>query len=101
MAKNKHKEKTKALLMDPSTGPKKYWKIAKQVYGSKKITSIPSIMVGNLIITTSMEKAKHFTKYFAEQQTQPQLAFNQRLAPIHFITNERLESIQTTPNQVQ
>jgi hypothetical protein len=100
MAKKNHNEKTRKLLMDPATGVKKYWKIAKQVYGSKKITSIPSLMVGNSIITTSIEKAKHFTSYFAEQQTLPPLAFNHRLAPIQFLTNERLESIQTTPYQV-
>ena len=100
MAKNNHKEKTKNILMDPGTGAKKYWKIAKQVYGSKKITSIPSLMVGNSLITTSIEKAKHFTTYFAEQQTLPPLAFNHRLAPIQFLTNERLDTIQTTPHQV-
>ena len=64
-ARNAHKEKIKSLLMDPNTGSKKYWMIAKQVYGSKKSMSIPALMVNNKNITTSSEKAKHFTEYFA------------------------------------
>jgi hypothetical protein len=35
-AKLAHTAKIKNMLMDLTVGEKKYWKIAKEVYGSKK-----------------------------------------------------------------
>jgi hypothetical protein len=66
VAKSAHKDKIKSLLMSPNTGAKKYWKIAKQVYGNKKSIGIPSLVVEGEIVSTSCEKVKHLTKYFAE-----------------------------------
>ena len=99
-AKAAHKEKIRSLLMNTNCGEKNYWKIAKQVYGNKKIMGIPALVVGDTMVSTSTEKAKHFTKYFASQQTLPQLPFNHRLPPIIFNTDQRLSSIQTTPVEV-
>ena len=68
-AKMAHTNKIKNQLMDLTVGEKKYWKIAKEVYGSKKIIGIPSLTVQNKSISTSIEKAKCMNEYFAEQQT--------------------------------
>jgi hypothetical protein len=35
-AKLEHVEQVKKQLMDISVGEKKYWKLAKEIYGSKK-----------------------------------------------------------------
>jgi hypothetical protein len=99
-AKKAHKEKIKNLLMNTNTGEKKYWMIAKQVYGNKKSMSIPALVVDNKSISTSSDKAKHFTTYFAAQQTLPPLPFNHALPPILFLTNQRLHSIQTNETEV-
>jgi hypothetical protein len=99
-AKLAHKEKLRKTLMNTSCGEKHYWKIAKQVYGNKKVMGVPSLMVGNEMVSTSSEKAKQFSKYFAEQQTLPEIPFNHRLPPITFITDQRLSSIKTTPLEV-
>jgi hypothetical protein len=88
------------MLCDISVGEKKYWQIAKQVYGSKKIIGIPALIDENKTITTSIEKAVCLNNYFAIQQTQPPLRFNQQLAPIQFLTESRLELIQTTKEDV-
>jgi hypothetical protein len=101
LARATHKNKIKSLLMETSTGEKKYWKIAKQVYGNKKILGIPSLMVADKPITTSGEKAEHFNAYFALQQHLPPAILNQRLPPAIFHTNERLSTIITTPTEVQ
>jgi hypothetical protein len=95
-----HTEKIRQRLMDISIGEKVYWKIAKEVYGNKKIIGIPSLVVGNHTVTTSIEKAKHFNQYFVEQQTLPPLAFNQQLPPIYFLTHSRLAHVETTPDEV-
>jgi hypothetical protein len=101
VAKKRHQEKIKSLLLNTSPNDKTYWKIAKQIYGSKKILGIPSILVDNLPVTTSSAKATHFNKYFSEQQSQPQLPFNHSLPPIIFQTANRLSSIKTTQAEVQ
>jgi hypothetical protein len=62
--------------------------------------SIPALQVNNKNITTSSEKAKHFTEYFAAQQTLPPLPFNHALPPILFLTDQRLDSIHTSNQEV-
>ena len=99
-AKLAHTEKIKSLLSNISIGEKSYWKIAKEVYGSKKIIGIPAITDDNKTITTSSEKAQCFNKYFTEQQTLPPLPFNQQLPPIEFLTDSRLEYIQCTTDEI-
>ena len=56
--------------------------------------------MGNKYISTSSEKAECMNEYFAEQQTQPPLRFNQQLPPIHFLMESRLEYIQMTEEEV-
>jgi hypothetical protein len=99
-AKLNHIEKIKASLMDLSIGEKKYWKIAKEVYGSKKVIGIPSLTIGNKTINTSSEKAKYLNEYFTEQQTLPPIAFNQQMPPLLFLTESRLEFIQTSEEEI-
>jgi hypothetical protein len=99
-AKKAHSDKIKNLLMTTNTGEKKYWKLAKQIYGNKKVLGIPSMKIGNKQISTSIEKANEFTKFFTEQQTIPPNLLNKLLPPPTFLTNQRLLSIQTTPQEV-
>jgi hypothetical protein len=99
-AKIAHIEKIKSLLMNISIGEKNYWKIAKEVYGSKKTIGIPALTVGNKSITTSIEKAEHFNKYFTEQQTLPPLPFNQQLPALYFLTDSRIDYIQTSTEEI-
>jgi hypothetical protein len=99
-AKKAHSDKIKSLLMTTNTGDKKYWKLAKKVYGNKKIMGIPSLMIGDKSISTSHEKAIEFSKFFAAQQTLEANIMNHPLPPIHFLTDQRLNSISTTPDEV-
>ena len=100
-AKLLHVDKIKKLLMDLQVGEKKYWKLAKEIYGNKKVIGIPALMHNNKPITTSSDKAQCFNQFFAEQQTLPPIPFNQQLPPINFITNSRLDQIETNENEVQ
>jgi hypothetical protein len=99
-AKLAHTTKIKQQLMDLKVGEKKYWSIAKQVYGSKKTIGIPALMVRNKPITTSSSKAECFNEYFAAQQTLPPIPFNQQMPPIIFITDSRLNKIETSEEEV-
>ena len=99
-AKLAHTDKIKKLLMDTKVGEKKYWKIAKEVYGNKKSSGIPALLVDNKPVTTSSDKANSFNKYFADQQTLPPLPFNHQIPPIIFVTDSRLDNIETTEEEV-
>jgi hypothetical protein len=70
------------------------------VYGSKKVMGIPSLVENDQTITTSSEKAAHFTDYFAAQQTRPPLPFNHALPPIVFLSDQRLDHIETNRGEV-
>jgi hypothetical protein len=93
LAKLEHIEKVKRQLMDMTVGEKKYWKLAKEIYGSKKTMSIPALNVENKSITTSSDKATCFNKYFGEQQTLPPLPFNRQMPPIIFNTESKLSKL--------
>ena len=56
--------------------------------------------MGNKVLSTSIDKARCMNEYFAEQQTQPALRFNQKLPPIKCLTDSRLEHIQTSEEEV-
>ena len=99
-AKLAHTDKIKQLLMDTKVGEKKYWKIAKEVYGNKKQIGIPALIVDNKQVTTSSDKATCFSKYFAEQQTLPPLPFNHQLPPLIFMTDSRMDSVETSEEEV-
>jgi hypothetical protein len=100
-AKKAHSEKIKSLLMTTNAGSKNYWKLAKQVYGNKKIMGIPSIMVDNNIISTSQEKANEFSKFFVAQQTLQPQNLNYPLPPLLLLTDKTLGSIRTSPEEIQ
>jgi hypothetical protein len=99
-AKLQHTNKIKQLLMDIKVGEKKYWKIAKEVYGNKKSIGIPALLVDNKPVTTSANKASSFVKYFADQQTLPPLPFNHQLPPLIFTTDSRMDQVMTTEEEV-
>jgi hypothetical protein len=101
IAKKDYTEKIRSRLMNISIGEKNYWKLAKQVYGSKKTIGIPSLNYNNTTINTSSEKAACFNEYFTEQQTLPPLRFNQQLPPIIFLTDSRLDFFQTNPDEIE
>ena len=81
LAKLEHIESVKRQLMDMTVGEKKYWKLAKEIYGSKKTMGIPALNVDNKPITTSSDKATCFNKYFADQQTLPKFLLINRCPP--------------------
>ena len=99
-AKKNHTEKIRRLLLTTNTGEKTYWKLAKQVYGNKKIMGIPSMVVDNKMISTSQDKANEFSIFFAKQQTLQNHILNQPLPPPILLTNKKLDSISTTPEEV-
>lgn len=66
-AKVEHNTKINAVLSDPLTPSKQWWRVAKSFYGSKLSSSIPPLFnVGNYICD-SQEKAEIFNEFFISQ----------------------------------
>jgi hypothetical protein len=92
--------KTQEKLNDPTLAPKKYWSIVKRIYGSKKGMGIPVIQKGDKQLCTSIDKATAFTDYFKGQQTLIE-PVGHLLPPLNLRTNERINSIVSTPEEVK
>ena len=60
-------------LNDALLGPKKWWGIVKQLYGSKIQSSVPALLENNCIITDAKEKATLLNEYFSSQCKIPDL----------------------------
>ena len=87
-------------MEDPSTAPKQFWRLAKEIYGTKKNRSIPAINDNNLVITTSAAKADIFNRYFVSQSTL-QVPPNHTLPPLILATDSILEDIRVDDAQVR
>ncbi len=80
---------------------KRFWKIMKELYGSKVKESIPTIMDDGVAYTTDIEKANLFGKFFASTCSLPVLPMGHPLPPLIYQTNQRLSTIDFVPNEVR
>ena len=56
-------------LSSNETAPKTYWKILNRILSTKKIPSVPPVLVNSEMIPNFSKKAKLFNKFFASQCT--------------------------------
>jgi hypothetical protein len=93
-------EKLRKMLSDPNIDAKKYWKLAKLVYGSKKHFGIPALVKNGHNITSSVGKAEALNEYFAYQQRPIVIPDGHQLPPIIFRSEARLDSLETSADDV-
>ena len=68
-SKLKYYEGLANKLNDPKTAPKTYWKILKAFVNGTDIPLIPTLLVGNQLVSDFLEKANLFNDYFSKQCT--------------------------------
>ena len=68
-SKPKYHECLAFKLNDPKTATKAYWKILKKFANGTKIPLIPSLLVGNQLVTDFLVKANLFSGCFSQQCT--------------------------------
>ena len=56
-AKARYRSGQTAKLADPTIGPKKFWSIMKELYGSKVKAAIPPLIDNNVTYSTNLDKA--------------------------------------------
>ena len=66
---NKYLNRLGAKLKNSSSGPKAYHTALKKLMGQSKFSVIPPILSDNLFISDSLDKAKIFNTFFANQCT--------------------------------
>ena len=98
-SRDKFYNNTASKLTDPNTSAKTFWKITKLVYGTKRVQSIPHLIVGDRLITETAEKAEVFNQYFTEQcklvPTQ-----NDPLPDFTLLTDNKIETIILTSVEI-
>ena len=98
-SRDKFYNNTASKLTDPNTSAKTFWKITKLVYGTKRVQSIPHLIVGDRLITETAEKAEVFNQYFTEQcKLDP--TQNDPLPDFTLLTDNKIETIILTSVEI-
>ena len=98
-SRDKFYNNTASKLTDPNTSAKTFWKITKLVYGTKRVQSIPHLIVGDRLITETAEKAEVFNQYFTEQcKLDP--TKNDPLPDFTLLTDNKIETIILTSVEI-
>ena len=92
-AKARYRAGQTAKLADPNIGPKKFWGIMKELYGSKVKASIPPLIDNNVTYSTNIEKANLFAEYFSSQCSLGPPPEGYALPPLNYLTDARLETV--------
>ena len=99
-AKEDHKQKLINQLENPSTTPRQYWNIYKQMTGSKIDTTIPTLVENDRQCTSAIEKATLLAEYFASQSQTPQNTNNTAIDQLLIPDSNILTTITVTENEV-
>ena len=89
--KNEYFNRQLQLLNDTNLSCKKFWNIAKELYGNKLKPSIPTLIDNGNHYITDNEKATLLNNYFAKQSTLPNPASDFTLPPFKYLTHSRLD----------
>ena len=93
-AKKDYEADLHTKLLNPSLSPKKYWSLAKSIYGEKRIMSIPSIITNGVPVSDNLRKAELFNQYFvSHSRLSPYVP---KLPPFSYKTDARIGTLDVT-----
>ncbi len=92
-AKARYRAGQTSKLDDPHIGPKKFWSIMKELYGSKVKAAIPPLIDNNVTYSSNIEKANLFADYFASQCSLGPPPDGYALPPLNYLTDARLDTV--------
>ena len=97
-AKEKYIRQLSQKLSDPSTDPKRYWKIINLFVNNKKTPMMPPLLVNDKVISNFFEKANLSNKCFASQCTP--LENNSSLPPFCLKIEKSLPSLEVSETDI-
>ena len=75
--------------------------MVKEIYGSNKCASVPTLIDNGRHYTTDHEKASLLCNYFTEQCTLPTESSDYTLPDFKYITNARIDNVDIDEGSVQ
>ena len=79
---------------------KKFWSYSKVLLGKNKASTIPYLLVNGRTISTSVNKATKFNKYFSEQCTLPKSTLTHPLPGFQYVANTCVSIVPISPEDV-
>ncbi len=70
-AQNHYYDSLTLRLLDPKTGTKEYWRLTKELYGNKVKSGIPSLLIGDKVVSSPETKCKIFNEHFIKKAKLP------------------------------
>ena len=98
IAQNHYYQSFTQRLLDPKTGTKEYWRLTKELYGNKVKSGIPSLLIGDKVISSPEMKCKIFNDHFIKKAKLPENL--PPLPDVNVETDHTLESITVTQEDV-
>ncbi len=98
LAKQVYHQKLSSKLIDPTTCPKQFWKITKQLYGNKIQSSIPPLIKNDIVYNSAQDKCNIFNETFTKKSKLPDE--KPTLPTINLTTNQKIDTIYTTEDEV-
>ena len=97
-SKESYLKKIGKKLIDPKAKQKSYWTLVNRAMNKCKPPKIPPILINNTFVVNCKEKANEFISYFSDQ-CKP-LINNSSLPNLYYITNERLNHLPFTTDDI-
>ena len=72
-AKDAYYSRLSQRLLDPNTGTKEYWRLTKELYGSKVKGGIPPLIKDDKVYSNAQDKCNIFNDHFAKKSKLPDL----------------------------
>ena len=100
-AKKRYETMVVETLSDPNLTIRHFWKISKRVMDGKSERTIPPLFENDSLITEDDRKADIFNNYFASIASIDHSEPLPNLPNFQFLTDSRIENIQTSEVEVQ
>lgn len=99
-AKNRYYNSIIPTLQNPDLNPKKWWSLTKSLLNNKTQTAIPPLFEQSSVVTDAAQKAEIFNVFFAQNSRLPPHAANHPLPAFEYLTNQRLDNLSITSDEV-
>ena len=100
-AKKRYESKVVESLSDPNLNIRNFWKISKRILDGKSERTIPPLLENDNLVSEDDRKADIFNNYFASIASLDHSEPLPKLPDFQFLTDARIQNIQTSELEVQ
>ena len=100
-AEKRYESKVVESLSDPNLNIRNFWKISKRILDGKTERTIPPLLENDNLVSEDDRKADIFNNYFASIASLDHSEPLPKLPDFQFLTDARIQNIQTSELEVQ